>query len=338
VEQHRASTRASIAAVVVAATGAGALLIAKTVGPVQHVIDERVFRDAVGRMRGGAGYYPAMQAALTKAGVAASQVRSFRPATLYLALRFVPPSAYRWLGAVVAATSVVLGWRLVRHTNRWVQAVVIVGLAMWVGSLLQAAYLYAELWALPLMLGALLAIRRDDWLLAAVLVALAATVRELYAPALLLGLLVAPPDRRRPWAVALGAIGVLGALHAWLASQQLVTHGHEAPFAAATNLGYTLRFMFSPTHYVVPGLAMTAITALGAVGLARTQAEDPAARFALLVWTVLAVATLYGGRQYWPLLFAPLAVPFLGGPRAPATELAGVDAEERRQEPAGVAA
>ena len=324
----RASGAPSTVAVVLALVGAAAFLVAKTVGPVQHVIDEGVYTSTLARMRSGMGYYPAMRMSLDHFGVTASQVRSIRPASLYVVLRYLPPSTYRWLAAAVSAISVGLAWRLVRETSRWVQAVVILGVAGWTGAMLQASYLFTETWTLPLLLRALLAVKRDRWTAAAALVCIAALTRELCAPALLAGLLVAPTDRRRPWFAATGISVAMGAVHYWLASHQLAAHGHEAGFSAGSNLGFTLRFMLSPTHYVLPGILMTLLTAAGIVGLFRGQRVDGAARFAFLVWLMLAMATLYAGRQYWPILFSPLAVVSVGWVLPSRIRAEGVDMVE----------
>ena len=278
----------------------------------QHVryIDESIFLKALELMRRGTGYYPAMKSALAINHAPAAQVRSYRPPTGFLILRWLPPSTYRPIGGLVVAVSVTLVWRLVRRREPALQAVVMLGATAWLTAMLPDTYLYAELWALPWFLGAALAMRRDDQRSAAWLTAVAVCFRELYAPALLVGLLVAGRGRRRPWWQALAATSVLGAVHVWLASHQLVAHGNEARFDGVERLSLALRHVVTPTASTPVSIAIAVLTIAGAAGLVLCWHTDRAARFVGPTAVLLAMATIYSGRVYWPLLFGPAVVPF----------------------------
>lgn len=304
------------------------IVLLDTANPVVHATDEIIFRDALVRMRTGLGYYPAMRAALAAQHAQASQVRSFRLPTEFLLLRWAPPSSYRILAAGVVLASVALCWLLARRSHPGVQLLVLVGSAMWLSRLLPAVYLYAEIWALPCFLAALLFARRGRWALVAVALFGAVALRELYLPALLVALAVAPRGRRKPLAIALAGAGVLGAVHWWLASQQLVAKGAEAPFDGFTSLAATVRSMLSPSPLLAIEVPLAILTLLGALGVVRSWRLDPAARILAVTTVALVALTVFGGRVYWPLLYSPALVAFAGvpsitGPVDPIVETGG---------------
>lgn len=317
------------------------LIVNKTVLPVIHATDEVIFRRTLEAMHRGQGFYPAYRAALAHQDVAGSQVRSFRIPTEFLLLRPFPVSSYRWLAAAVVLASVLLCWRLAREAHPAVQAVVLVGSAMWLSELLDIVYLYAEVWALPGFLLALVALRDERWTLAAVALTVAVCTRELYAPALLLAIVLVPRAHRRPFVVGLGVAAVVGAVHYGLASQQLVEVGAEAPFNRFADLGGSLQAVLSPRpHRASVALPLTVLTVLGAVGTVRAWRVDLAARLAGATSLALFALTLYGGRVYWPLLFSPVLVAFVGaalprGTRRPSP--AGAPAEASAPMPATTA-
>ena len=290
------------------------VVVRRTVAPrLPGVTDELIFRGALVDMHRGRGFYPAYRDALAAQGVPGSQVRAFRLPTEFLLLRPFPVSSYRWLAAVAVLATVALCWRLVRDASPVVQAVVLVGTAVWLAELVPAVYLYAEIWALPWFVLGLVAIREERWALAAVALALAVATRELYLPALLVALVVAPAGRRRPFVVGLGAVAILGAVHWTLAGRELVEVGNEAPFAAFSGLAASVRSLLSPRPgQVLIALPIGILTVVGAAGTARRWATDPAAKVLGVTALAVTVATLYGGRVYWPLLTSPVLLAFVG--------------------------
>lgn len=305
-------TAAPILGFVVAAL----LVVRRTMAPrLNGVTDELIFRGTLEDMHRGRGFYPAYRDALAAQGVAGSQVRAFRLPTEFLLLRPFPVSTYRLLAATVVMASIVLCWRLAAQASPVVQALVLVGSGLWLSELLTAVYLYAEIWALPFFLLGLLAARYDRWTLVAVAFTAAACVREMYLPIILIALAFAPTGRRRGLLVGLGVALALGTVHYGLAHDQLVAVGNEAPFNGFANFTSSLRTILSPR----PGqpeieLPVGAMTIMGAVGVARSWRCDVSARILGTTSVLLALATLYAGRPYWPLLFSPGLIAYLGAP------------------------
>src|SRR4029077_15424432 len=82
-----------------------------------HVVDadELVYRDTLVLMRHGGGVYQAQrQALIIKEHQPPTSVRAIRPPTMYLVLRWFPPSWWRWLVGLVYLADLLLVWRLAR--------------------------------------------------------------------------------------------------------------------------------------------------------------------------------------------------------------------------------
>lgn len=272
-------------------------------------VDEVVYRDTLVAMRGGEGYYPAMRAALVrKEGAPPSQLRSIRPPTLYLALSRLPPSTWRYAVGAVYLAVLVLAWALGRPLHPYGGLVAVVLVGMWVLGAARLLFLHTELWGLPLLLAGALAMRHRRWAAAAALVAAAAVLREIYVLPLLGGLAVAP--RRRAWVAAVAAVAVLGVVHAHLAGQVLSAHGREAPFGkSGLGLHYILSAL-SPGDRPVAWLVGILGDAAGYWALARRWPADGAARLVLPFAAVMAVLTVFVGREYWGLAFGPAVACF----------------------------
>ena len=272
-------------------------------------VDEVVYRQTLLEMRTGEGYYDAMRDALAaKEHAPPSQVRSIRPPTMFLVLRWFPEQSWRWLAGIAYLGILLAVWRLADVHIGWPVWLAVAVAGIWVKSYSHFLFLHPEIWGAPLFLAGLLAYRRGQDRRAAILMAAATVVRELFALGLVLGLLL---RRRRAWLVALLVVAALAAFHAILARQVLDTGGREAPFGDERR---TLAFLL---HLVSPGrdsgshVIGVGGLVLGLVGLARARRSDPAAAFALLFVVVMLALSVWSTRVYWSAVWAPPLVAFL---------------------------
>lgn len=280
---------------------AGTVVGLRSDGAVRDV-DEAVFRGALTRMAAGEGYYDAMSTALVaKEGRRPSEVRALRPPTLFVVLHRLPPASWRVLAGVVAAIGMVLAGRLA-GPRRSLAGVALAG--AWFVPALPLLYLHGELWGAPLLLGALLAVRRDRDDVAAGALVLATALRELFVVALVAGF-VLRAGRRRPWAVGLAVVGLLASVH-WL-----MAAGVLDPAGGQVSLGNESRSVGDVLRLLGPGTgALSAVVGVGtlALGLAgawRRRGSDPAARLVLVLGVLFAVGVVVATRGYWLLCVAP---------------------------------
>lgn len=196
--------------------------------PDLEMIDHALFTITVDNMRGGAGYYEAMEESLAivygpeRADVTET-VRGFRPPTTFLLWRLLPGDQTIWIAFVaMTAVSGLLAARLARFPPLGILVTIyLLGIGMFEnGGVWIAQFTTTELWAVPLMLGAVVAIRDERWWLAAGLGLLAVTIRETAAPLLVVGAGLAVLGRlpKRPWLSALAMAAGLYGVHAFLAS------------------------------------------------------------------------------------------------------------------------
>ena len=272
-------------------------------------VDEVVYRNTVVAMREGQGYYPAMRDALVaKEGAPPSQIRSVRPPTLYLVLARFPERTWRYLVGAVYLAVLLLAWRLARPLHAYGGPIGVVSAGMWVLGAAPVLFLHTELWGLPFLLAAALALRNRRWALAALALAIAALLREIYVLPLLLGLAVAP--RRRAWVGAVVVVAGLAFVHAGLASDILSPDGREAAFGkSGLSPGYVLSAL-SPSDRPLGWLFGIAGGILGFLGLRRLWPDDAAARVILPFAAVMAPLTVLVGREYWGLAYGPAVACF----------------------------
>jgi hypothetical protein len=308
--------------------------------------DEIVYRDTLVLMRHGVGVYQAQrQALIIKERRPPTSVRAIRPPTMYLVLRWFPPSSWRWLVGLVYLADLLLVWRLARAHGPpgGVLAVALAGI--WVLGFTSFLFLHAEVWGLPFFLAGLLALRPGAArpprpYVAVAFFLVAAIVRELYAVGLLAGLVLAiagpptgrrsspesatrgqlrervprwrpPPDataRARPWVVGLLAGAALYLLHVVLALGVLSAHGYNARFGNEhRTLAFLLRLV-APISSGAGELFGAAVVVLGVAGAARVARRDPAAVLAAGSAVVLLIASVWATRVYWSACWAlPLA-------------------------------
>jgi len=266
--------------------------------------EQRTYLTAVDRMRSGEGYYEAMSTSLVSPP---SQVRSLRLPTIFLVWRFTGIS---W--PLTLLIILISGFLLSLITDPIVGALGTLWLAMAGFSLANEMWAEVEFWVLPLLLGAMLALRRDRWSLAVVLILLAALVRELAVPCLVFGGIAAWRAGRpvRPWVLATGAWTAFYALHVALARPWLVAGGNEAPMIGTGGLDGFLAMAGIGLGIVAPVIVVYAIWH---------------ARFRSEWWLVLPLIVgiplvgFFIMRLYWAVLVFPLAIGLLG-PAAVAVE------------------
>ena len=300
--------RVAVAAAVILALLATMIGVRTGYGLVD--VDELVFRDTLVSMQGGEGYYPAMRDALVvKEGAPPTQVRSIRPPTLYLVLSRFPEGSWRYLVGAVYLAVLLLAWRLGRTLHRYGGPIAVTVAGMWVLGATEVLFLHTELWGLPFLLAAALALRHERWALAAVSVGVAALMREIYVLPLLFGLVLVP--RRRAWAATLVVVVVLGVIHADLASGVLADQGREAAFGQS---GHGFRYILSalsPSDRIFGWVIGIPSLVLGFFGLAQEWREDAGARLLLPFAAVMVLLTVLVGREYWSLTFGPALACFV---------------------------
>lgn len=277
-------------------------------------VDEAVFVETLHEMRRGASYYDAMRDALvTKEGAPPASLRAVRPPTTFLVLRPFPPSSWRWLASAVIACSLTLLWRLARPFGPHGGVVAVVVGGLWLVAAAPLLFLHAELWGLPLLLGAVLALHGGRAVAAAALLVAAVTFRELYVVFLLAALVVARP--RLPFAGALAVVAALLGIHYALAADILSDAGHQVSMGNETlSFAFVLRVL-SPGESTVGGVLGVAVLGGAAWGLATRWPTDVAARVVAPAALALAVGAVVATRTYWALTFAPVAAAYV--PAAP---------------------
>lgn len=196
--------------------------------PDLEMIDHALFTRTVDEMRGGLGYYEAMESALgvvygPERAELTETVRGFRPPPTFLLWRLLPSDAAMW--GVFVATTILAGVVASRLAHIPLTGVLVtvylLSLGMLdVGGVWTAQFATTELWAVPAMLGAALAATKERWWLAAGLGLLAFAIRETAAPLLLVGAVLALAGRvpKKPWLGALAVAVGLYALHMSLAA------------------------------------------------------------------------------------------------------------------------
>jgi hypothetical protein len=294
-------------------------------------VDEAVYLRTLWAMQDGEGYYDAMSAALVqKEGAPPSQIRSVRPPTLFLALAPFPEGAWRWLSGGIVLATLLMAWRVARAASPVAGPLAVVLVGVWMLTAFPLLFLHAELWGLPLVLGGVLAVRDRRFVLGAGLLAGAVVTRELYL-VYLVGALIWVPARK-PFVVALGALGILGAVHVALTSRILDPAGREADFGNEAGWRHALTALSpagGPTMWAIGVVCVT----VGLVVLVRARRGPHAveARVVLSGAVPLLVAATTIGRTYWTLTFAPIlacyAAMAVGGWGRPEIEVGSLESE-----------
>lgn len=255
------------------------------------------YQHTLAHMNAGQGYYAAMQAGLVEtAGGAVSHVWNFRLPTAFVLWRYVGLSWPLVLGVVVL-TGVLVGLASMPIAG----FVCVVWLCMVLHPMGAEQWAFVEVWALPFMVGAMLAVDWERWGVAALLALGAACVREQAALMLIGGLLGAIVCRKAwwPWTAAiLAAVG----FYAWHTAQVqpfLVPDGHQPP-TTGDGGAWAMVTMAGPYTF---GLGLTFVCYI-----LWKQRLRPAWFLAAPVLVAVPLSGLVTSRFHWGLLVLPLAL------------------------------
>lgn len=270
--------------------------------------DHLLYLDTIAAMRDGLGYHAAMDQGLRSlyGGPVDSVLAVRQPLPFLLWSRL--PSA--WLLPLLGVACVLSGAAVARlahpvvgvATTAWL---LVTGLTPVPGGWL-AQWLVVELWAVPLVLWALVRWHADDDVGAAVLATAAALVRELVVPVLVVGAVVALLSRRRrrvgPWVAGLVVWGAAYLLHVAATTPFLV-----APPGAQPDL------LGSGSPAAVLGMAaVTGGPLLAVVWVAAVVVAVRRRWWLELAVLWLPLAGLLVDRRYWGLLVVPVALAVVG--------------------------
>lgn len=306
---------------VISATVLGIVLVALLGGvaafrsnlETQRDVDEILHRTTVQAMRDGAGYYDAMDGALVaKQGVGPSSVLIIRPPAAFLLWRAFPVDVLPWAGLAVLLASGVLSVLLARAGPPWAPAATGGLSGFWIVHFAPHLYLHSEVWAAPLVLGALLAARRDRQAVAAGLALAAVLIRELAVILLLTGLVLALLDRRgrRWWVGAAGLAAGYYGVHLALARPYVDPAGTQPGYGIESVSAFL--FAVSPGSEPVASLIGVGALLLGLVGLGVAwRTADAAARLVAPTVVLLVPLSIWSGRNYWTASWAFVLAAFV---------------------------
>lgn len=281
------------------------------------------YRAVLEHMDAGADYYAAMNAGLTEtAGGPVAHVWNYRLPTMFWVWHAVGLSWPLTL-AIVLLVGVLVGMVALPGVG----LMVVIWMAAVLHPVVAEQWAFVEVWTLPLMVGAVLAIRRDRWALAALLALGAASIRE-FAVLMLVGGLVAAWLYRKalwPWLAALAAVVAFYAWHYTQAQPYLVAQGAEPPTVGTGSI-WAMVTMAGPYTFGV-GLVIAAAAVW-------TQRRTPAWWLAAPVLVAIPLAGLFTSRFHWGLMVLPLAVALLGPALlVPAAEHVGGDVLDGERAP-----
>ncbi|MEY2588474.1 MAG: hypothetical protein QOJ67_458 [Acidimicrobiaceae bacterium] len=284
----------------------------RAAGSTQDV-DEAAFRQTLSEMQHGSDYYRALRDALVEKEHKAppSNVRAYRPPTLYLLLARLPESMWRW-AAVVPFTVMILGaWAIGEHLHRLGAPAAVVLVGVWAISSAPHAYLYTELWGAAALIAGLAMVQRDRVAAAACCFAAAVLLRELFLVAFVVAAL--HHWRDKTWRAATVVVAALGAVHVYLANQVLDPNGFQ-PALRAIDARLGVVDLVSPGNApIAVAVGLIGIVG-GGIGLLRgVIGRLPASRIAAAHAIILCAGTLAISRSYWALTFAPATAAFTGG-------------------------
>jgi len=303
VTEEQLRTRRRVAAVAIVILGA-VFLFSAPQQPTHYNNDEFIYAHTVARMKRGESYYRAASDSYREVGGSVETTRAFRPPTVYLFWRWVPTNLLwpTYVVLVAVATGLIL---LGATTEPFVLPLVTIYLLA-LGRV-SVEYLFAEVWAVPLVAATVLEIDRRRWRWAAAFAVAATAVRELAGGLLAGGLLAAVLRKQpwRPWAVGLVVTGALYALHARLLEPYLNAHGTEAKLLGTGSVGSVLHM----AGFQLPGgraLGLV-IWVLATVNVVRTGRFPNLAFFATLPLLGLLV-----DRPYWGAIVVPFLILWAG--------------------------
>jgi hypothetical protein len=300
-DQLRAHRRVAAAAVLI--LGA-VFLFAPPQQPHRYNNDQFIYAHTVARMKRGESYYRAASDSYRAVGGSVETTRAFRPPTAYLFWRWIPTNML-WLTYVILV-AVLTGLILLRVTTVPLVVPLVTVYLLALGRV-SVEYLFAELWAVPLVAATLLEIDRKRWRLAAAFAVAATAVREL-AGGLLAGGLLAAVMRKQPWRPWVGGLvvtGALYALHARLLNPYLHAHGTEAKLLGTGSI---------LTVFHMAGFQLPAARAIGVViwALAIVNVVHTGRFPTLAFFVTLPLLGLIADRPYWGAIIVPFLILWAG--------------------------
>jgi hypothetical protein len=297
------NARRRVAAAAILVLGA-AFLFSPPQQPHRYDNDEFIYAHTVARMKRGESYYRAASDSYKAVGGSVETTRAFRPPTAFLLWRSIPTSLL-W-PAYVLLVAVATGLLLLEVTTAPLVVPLVTIYLLALGRV-SVEYLFAELWAVPLVAATLLEIDRKRWRCAAGLALVATAVRELAGGLLAGGLLAALMRKQpwRPWVAALVAGGALYALHTHLLEPYLGAHGTEAKLLGTGSIA---------TVFHMAGFQLPAASALGAViwALAVVQVIRSGQFPNLVFFVTLPLLGLIADRPYWGAIVVPFLIFWAG--------------------------
>lgn len=279
---------------------------------IESSTDTITYQRTVDLMRAGHGYYPAMKNALQSVGGSTGRIQYFRLPTIFWFWKATGFYSSSGTLVVVLLSGVLVGanYRPIAGIAVLIWALVAFAHA---GSL--AGWGLVEFWALPLVLGSMLAMGKSRFGLACALALAAALVRELCLPILITGgigaaFIASRQHRIRallPW---IGATLFALAFYAWHISQVrplLAAHGREPPLFGAGGLGSV--FQMTGAYLGVLGALVVMVALWKQRGAATWWLVLPL--LLGLPLTGIVIGSGLAGRPYWSILVFPVAVALL---------------------------
>lgn len=302
-----------MAAGFIVVTSLGYLAYAPMGGWEQDPQHHAVYARTVELMRDGVSYYPAQDQALHEVFGGGEAVWAFRLPYIYWVWQLLPTEAAIWVAFVILAmVSGLLLLALVRGVL--IAPLVVVYLLATALHLGQdgwvAQFAFHELWAVPLVIGTLVAWDRDRPKVAAGLALAAFLVREVTAGLLLGGLVLALRSGRDRlvWAAATTAAAAAFALHAVMAAPFVVPAGAglHAPLLGTAELPRTFGLM---TGFGLP-LSVLLGPLLLAMALWHLWSRGAPGWLAAAHLGLLGASALVINRPYWGVVIVPLTLVF----------------------------
>jgi hypothetical protein len=286
-----------------------AFAVAVPIDGQAEMVDHHIFLQAHSLMRGGLGYYTAMDRAFRESTARPETVRGYRTPVVFWAWSLLPSPRAIWFAYCASAAAA--GFGLLALGRRPLPPLIASLYLLCSGNRpIDGGWITqfgaTEFWAVAPATLAVLAASTGRGSLAVALSLLAAATRELAAPLMVGGLMTAMAERRpaRPWVVAL-VVATVG-----YASHAISVLPHLGPPGTGTEpplLG-TGRFPSSIAAMAGFGLPLGLVVGPVLWAMALTVAvRDPARRMAV-PYLLLPLTGLLVDRPAWGVMVVPLTL------------------------------
>jgi len=288
-------------AVVIVVTGV--VFVSSFTAPATEVLDHHNYRVAIEGIREGQGYYPSYDIGFREVYGPIPAARDVRFPTLYMALSWTPEGSEHVAFAIMAVISGLVTAALAKAPPTGA-VVTLYLLTLAVADNGSAQFLYAELWLVPLVIGAVLALDRGHDLVALGLAALAFAVREQ-------GILLLGGIATHMWVSHRHRRFAAGALIAAVAGYAIHVSAVR-PFLDPENGVHTpLHLGWGPVDSFLRTLGFGLdMPWLGVLFLLGAVVWSYRHRLMLAIGPFLAMplVTLWANRPYWGVMVVPLAI------------------------------